>query len=321
MSEIMRERYCIDIENALTGLRERLEIRAAGNLTDMHIYAESIITSVLNPTFDLNLKNANTISPNAPGIDLVDDQRETIIQVSTDSSRDKIQSSLNKRKLAEYSGYHLMFVFLVPRHGRYLNKPFDNPHKVSFDINEDVFDLGGLMSRIRALPISSLKVAHDNLTREIHLYHANPAKLTRGLSDIVRALMSVNPEVRQNQQLVTFRIDEKIERNSLVRSKDDIQYLSALTYPLDGIYDEYEREGIGRSRSVFRHLQTACKDEGLSPDETYDTIIHVVVKELCEDGRLADYTYEDVEFYVAVVVVDAFMRCKIFDGPSVWERR
>ncbi len=133
--------------------------------------------------------------------------------------------------------------------------------------------------------------------------------------------MTANPEERQNQPSIAFRIDEKIQKNSLKRSKSDIQELSALTYPLDGIYDEYEREGIGRSRSVFRHLQSACKDDGLSPDETYDAIIHAVVGELCENERLAGYTYEDVEFYVAVVVVDAFMRCKIFDRPSVWESR
>ena len=321
MSEIMRERYCSEIENALTNLRERLEIRAASNLTDLHVYAEAVMTSVLNPTFDLHLKSANISSPNSPAIDLVDDRNKTIIQVSTDPSRGKIQSSLNKEKLADFSGYHLMFMFLVSKHPRYQDRPFDNPHNVSFDVGRDTLDLGELMARVRVLPMSALKTTHDNLMREIHLDRASPSTLTRGLSDIVRALMTANPEERQNQQPIAFRIDEKIQRNSLERSKRSIQELSALTYPLDGIYNEYEREGIGRSRSVFHHLQRACKDDDLSPDETFDTIIHTVVGELCEEGRLTGYTYEDTEFYVAVVVVDAFMRCKIFDGPSVWESR
>lgn len=321
MSEIMRDRYCTEIENALTGLRERLEIRVAGNLTDLHVYAEAIMVSVLNPLLGLDLKSANISSPNAPAIDLVDDSNETIIQVSTDSSRDKIQSTLNKKKLASYSSYHLMFMFLVSSHPRYSNKPFDNPHDVSFDVSEDVLDLSELMVRFRALPMPKLEVAHDGLMREIHLDRANPLKLTRGLSDIVRALMTANPEERQSQQHIAFRIDDKIQRNKLVRSKRDIQDLSALAYPLEDIYDEYEREGVGRTRSVFRHLRTACKEGGLNPDETYDAIIHTVVEELCEDEHLSDYTYEDVEFYVAVIVVDAFMRCKVFDGPSVWESR
>lgn len=321
MSEIMRDTYCTKIENALTSLQERLEIRVAGNLTDLHVYAEAIMVSVLNPTLELDLKSANISSRNAPAIDLVDDPNKTIIQVSTDPSRDKIQSSLRKDKLAEYSGYHLMFMFLVPRHPRYKSKPFDNPHGVLFDVSKDVLDLGELMVRVRALPMPKLEVAYDSLTREIHLDHANPSKLMRGLSDIVGALMTTNPVKRENEQLIAFRIDEKIQKNKLVRSKRDIQELSALTYPLEAIYDEYEREGVGRSRSVFRHLQMVCKEEDLSPDETYDTIIRNVVEELCMDGRLSDYTYEDVEFYVAVVVVDAFMRCKIFDGPSVWESR
>ena len=321
VSEIMYERYCIDIENALTSLQERLEIRVAGNLTDPHIYAEAIMTSVLNPTLGLDLKSANISSPNAPAIDLVDVLDKTIVQVSTDSSREKIQSSLNKGKLAKYTGYHLMFMFLVPRHPRYQNKPFDNPYNVSFDVTKDVLDLNELMVRVRALPIPRLEAVHDILMREIHFDRANPSKLMRGLSDIVRALMTANPEERKNQQPIAFRIEEKIQKNGLARSKRDIQELSALTYPLESIYDEYEREGIGRSRSVFRHLQMVRKEEDLSPDETYDAIIHNVVEELCVDGRLSDYTYEDVEFYVAVVVVDAFMRCKIFDGPSVWESR
>ena len=161
----------------------------------------------------------------------------------------------------------------------------------------------------------------SNIMCVIYLNNINLPKLTHGLSDIVGALIRTNPEDKPNQQSVAFRIDEKIKRNSLGRSQHDIQNLSVYTYPLDSIYNEYEREGIGRSRSVFRHLQTVCKDEDLSPDETYDAIIHAVVGELCEDGRLEKYTYEDVEFYVAVVVVDAFMRCKIFDGPSVRESR
>ena len=319
MSEIMRDRYCTDIENALIGLQDRLEIRVAGNLTDLHVYAEAIMVSVLNPTLGLDLKSANILSPNAPAIDLVDDASKTIIQVSADSTRLKIQSSLKKEKLASYSGYRLVFVFLVSKHPRYQGKPFDNPHGVLFDVSEDVLDLGELMARVRVLPILQLEAAHNTLMREIHLDRANPLKLTRGLSDIVKSLMAANPEERQSQPLIAFRIDEKIQRNKLVRSKRDIQELSALTYPLDGIYGEYEREGVGRSRSVFRHLQMACREEGLSADETYDAIIHTVVEELREDGRLSNYTYEDVEFYVAVVVVDAFMRCKIFDGPSVWE--
>lgn len=48
MSEIMRERYCNDIENALDSLRERLDIRVASNLTDIHVYAEAVMVSVLN---------------------------------------------------------------------------------------------------------------------------------------------------------------------------------------------------------------------------------------------------------------------------------
>ena len=58
----MRESYCTEIENALVGLRERSEIRVASNLTDMLVYAEPVMVSVLDPIFGLNLESANTLS-------------------------------------------------------------------------------------------------------------------------------------------------------------------------------------------------------------------------------------------------------------------
>ena len=100
-------------------------------------------------------------------------------------------------------------MFLVPRHPHYQNRPFDNPHGVSFDVTEDVLDLGELMVRMRSLPMPKLEAAYDSLTCEIHLNRANPSKLMRGLSDIEEALMTTNPEERENEQLIAFRSDEK----------------------------------------------------------------------------------------------------------------
>lgn len=215
--------------------------------------------------------------------------------------------ALKKKKLANYAGYHLRFMFLVAKHPVYKDIPFENPYNVAFDVKEDALDMGSLMAHVRSLPISILELAHDNLMREIHLNRTDTKRLARGLSDIVRALMTTDPDEKRPEQPIAFRINEKIQMNSLKRSKRDIQELSALTYPLDGIYNTYEHEGVGRARSVFRHLQTAYRDnvrENLDPDKTYDATIHTIVEELCEDGSLTDYTYEDVEFYVAVIVVE-----------------
>lgn len=322
MSEIMRDRYYSYIESALTSLQERLAIRVASNLTDLHVRAESIMVPILDAVFGLNLVNANITSPYTSAFDLIDESSRTIVQVSTDSSRNKIQSSLKKKGLAEYSGYRMRFVFLVPRRPSYRDIPFDNPHQVAFDPKEDVFDLGSLMSRVEMLPISDLQSVYDSVRREIRLVHTDTGVLARELTDVVRALKREDPTEIVPDPPIAFRIDEKIKMNSLVRSAQDIQELAALTYPLEGIYAQYESEGVGRARSVFRHLQVAYRQsvgKGLAPDDAYDETIHTIVDELCGDSRLAGYTYEDVELYVAVVVVDAFMRCKLFDGPDVWE--
>lgn len=165
--EIYRTTYCDEIQSALEDLLRRLEINAKAGRTDLHRDAENIMLSVLEPTYGLRLRNANIEVSNADAFDLIDTTQRVIIQVSTDDSRGKIQSTLCKEKLAEYEGYDLWFMFLVTKHRKYTSKEFDIPDGLVFNPSSNVIDVGTLMARIRNLKMKRIEQIRERIRREI----------------------------------------------------------------------------------------------------------------------------------------------------------
>ena len=65
---------------------------------------------LLNLVYGLCLQNLNTFSQNVEGIDLIDNVNKLIVQVSSTSTKQKIDSTLSKEIFKEYSGYSFKFI-------------------------------------------------------------------------------------------------------------------------------------------------------------------------------------------------------------------
>lgn len=65
------------------------------NLHDSNVLSEDVFKAILTITYGLKLQNANLIKQNIKAIDLIDCSSKTIIQVSSDNSKAKVQGSLN----------------------------------------------------------------------------------------------------------------------------------------------------------------------------------------------------------------------------------
>ena len=88
------------IEEHLSFLAFRIVTRGTLNLNDINIHSESFFMHLLNCIYDWNLYNANAERNNMPGIDLIYNTEAIIIQVSSTSTKEKIQNSLNKIPIA-----------------------------------------------------------------------------------------------------------------------------------------------------------------------------------------------------------------------------
>lgn len=86
---------------------------------DINKLWEKIAMYILNIAYDWNLEDLNLLRSNFPGIDLGDYERHIGVQVSTDSTYDKINGSFEKIQKHEIGGHFIVddyyeIYFFVP---------------------------------------------------------------------------------------------------------------------------------------------------------------------------------------------------------------
>ena len=81
---------------ALLVVKTKNDIRS--NLGSTNVVAETILCGLLNRMYDWNLVNANSISQNYPGVDLIDERNNIAVQVTSPSSRSPSPKSDPKKR-------------------------------------------------------------------------------------------------------------------------------------------------------------------------------------------------------------------------------
>ena len=97
------------ITSRLSYLSSEVRLNGSINLHDSNVLSEDVFKEILNIIYGLKLQNANLIKQNIKAIDLIDCSSKTIIQVSSDNSKAKVQGSLNKIEPSKYEGYTFKF--------------------------------------------------------------------------------------------------------------------------------------------------------------------------------------------------------------------
>lgn len=103
------------IEERLVTLSWRIEIRGKLNILDYHLHSENFYRDFLNLLFDLELDNLNEYKQNVEGIDLIDIKNKIIIQISATATKAKIDASLERKSLKDYSGYTFQFISIAKK--------------------------------------------------------------------------------------------------------------------------------------------------------------------------------------------------------------
>ena len=88
-----RNQYYIYIENKLHVLSRTIESRGKLNLLDLHVHSENFYLHFFNLLFNYELENLNTKLQNVAAIDLIDYKHKLIFQVSSTSTKQKIESA------------------------------------------------------------------------------------------------------------------------------------------------------------------------------------------------------------------------------------
>lgn len=132
-----------------------------------------------------------------------------------------------------------------------------------------------------------------------------------------------------NESRSPFNIDHKIQYNMVVRNRPLINEYKVYYNKLSTLYDELETQGSFKKDKLLNNIRRIyLKAKGKYVDKAENEIEAVrdnadnIIEDIedilnCSDGVDQGHFPEDISFGISVVMVDAFMRCKILEEPEI----
>ena len=319
-SQIMqREEYIQYILAKLTQLVYRIEVAGKLNLHNSNIFSENFFRDFFNLLYGWQLINQNSKTHNATAIDLIDDTNKIAILVSATKTKNKIDSTLAKIDTATYHDYNVKFIFIVNNAQELKNKLYKSPQEVSFNPDSDIYDIQRIMKDINDLQTSELTTLYDFIKNELGKSIDN----VDIESDLVKVIKILAQEDLTNASILRvdneFQIDEKISYNSLSQEvKDLIKEYSIYQNNVDRIYTVFDKEGVNKSFFVINNIRTKYRDNKyrLQGNELFNKIRELIKQEILEHPNHESLTIESIDTCADIIIVDTFIRCKIFDNPK-----
>ena len=289
------------------------------NLLDSNVLLEDVFKEILNITYGLELQNANLIKQNIKAIDLIDCSSKTIIQVSSDNSKTKVQTSLDKIELPKYDGYTFKFVCISKGVSHLKKHHFNVPEGISFNAETDCYDDKRILKDVSAKDIDTIRNLASYLEKSILPATADerrPSVITyviNRLADEPLAEIAVNPDTK------SFDLEPKIDFNSLKKWRDIISEYTVFSLLVDKIYRAYDEQGVNKSFAVLSSLHDLYLNlaSELTGDALFDKLLESVYDIVNKDYEYNEsLTREELQVNIKIVLVDAFVKCKIFKKPE-----
>ena len=316
--EMKRQKYFNEIEERLNTLATRIRLRGKLNILDLNIHAESFYQNFLNELYGWSLINQNEMNQNAEAIDLIDHQNKFVIQVSSTASKKKIESSLSKNSIQQYNGYTFKFVSIASDADRLKKDSYQNPFRLSFNPVNDILDINTILQKIKYSDTNLLEKIWLLVNQEL-TFQINTLTLESNLATVINILSKENWNHNESiKKMITFEIERKISFNNIFSAKIIIDDYKLYHSKVDKIYAEFDKEGINKSQSVLLSIRQeyARLKAQLADDELFFTIITNVQEKIINSANFTAIPVEELEFCVNILIVDAFIRCKIFENPN-----
>ena len=313
-----RPNYFNVIEERLNLLAERIKSRGRLNMLELNIHSESFYHHFLNELFGWNVLNENENKQNVEAIDLIDHTNKFVLQVSSTASKQKIESSLSKDSIKSYKGYKFKFVSIARDADDLRKETFKNPHGITFDPASDIIDKNSILSRIKGLPLDDQKRIYEFIKKEL-ISEIDQLKLESNLATVINILSK--EDWNKNEPIAeinSFEIDRKISYNDLDSAKMIIEDYSVHYNRVDKIYTEFDTQGSNKSSSVLSTIRQeyAKLKSNLSDDQLFFEVISKVQEKVLNSYNYTSIPFDELELCINILVVDAFIRCKIFENPE-----
>jgi len=312
-----RQEYINDIEALLSWLVSSVNLRGKLNLLDLHIHSENFFAQLLNLIYNWKLSNMNKVKQNISGIDLVDDAQKIILQVSAEISKQKIEVSLSKIDVVKYTGYNFKF-FGITNDAKNLRKnKYLCQEVIIFNSQTDILDMTTILKNVTSMKIEKIEEIHEFLHKEIKM-PISQEKIETNIAVIIETISHIELEKNYKPEIIPFEIEKKIIHNNLIKSRSIIDDYKQYYTIIDKIYTEFDKLGNNKSLSVLNNLKSIYIDrsEIKNQDDCFQQIIDDVVNFVKQSSNYKPIHEEELLMYVGIIVVDAFIRCKIFKNPE-----
>ncbi len=148
------------------------------------------------------------------------------------------------------------------------------------------------------------------------------------LKDAINAISNIGwDDVKEEESLKAFNLKEKITHNSLKRKVSLINEYKSYHSKINKLYDEIERQGsfkkeklLANIRLIYTQVKGTYVLDSDNPIEEIrknsDDIIDDVYEAIYAKIDESIFYDEDIVLAINLIIVDAFMRCKILEEPD-----
>jgi hypothetical protein len=313
-----RPDYFNVIEERLNLLAVRIISRGRLNILDYNGHSENFYQYFLNEVYGWTVTNENDNKQNVEAIDLIDHSNKFVIQVSSTTSKQKIESSLSKNSIKTYMGYTFKFISIARDADELRKDTFKNPHGISFAPSLDIIDKNSILSKIRGLHIDDQERIYQFVKKEL-VMEIDTMKLESNLATVINILSKEDwDKTEPVAEVNSFEIDRKISYNNLNAAKVIIDDYSVHYGRVDKIYTEFDSQGSNKSSSVLSTIRQeyAKAKINLTDDQLFFYVISKVEEKILNSSNYTIIPFDELELCINILVVDAFIRCKIFENPD-----
>ncbi|MBU1065052.1 hypothetical protein KKC74_09650, partial [bacterium] len=249
---------------------------------------------------------------------LIDNSNKYFIQVSATNTKKKVESALNKNTMKNYPGYHFKFISISKDASNLKKMTFINPYSVTFNPLTDIYDKDSILKHILSLKVEDQKIIYRFIKNELGA-EVDDVKWESNLAIVIN-ILSKEDRDKQDQPIVinSFEIERKLTYNNLNDAKYVIDDYKIHHNRVDKIYAEFDTSGVNKSSTVLatiRQEYIKAKTTG-TDDELFFQVIEKIQEKILNSANYVQIPIEELEECVNILVVDAFIRCKIFKNPK-----
>ncbi len=175
--------------------------------------------------------------------------------------------------------------------------------------------------------LHSWKKDHES-TKTYTIFSTDPSLLSKVIEAISKLDFEIHEDEKNNHKHA-FSIDEKIKYNDIKRNKPLLEEYKVFYTKVNTLYHTLEEEGSFVKENLLRNIRRlylkvlghyTCESDNKidvirsNADNIFEDVLGMLIEGAEKTVRNSS---EDISFGVTVVMVDAFMRCKILERPRL----